>query len=227
MNKILFIHGDEKIKVDINGNLYTDGCYNNKVWDRYLKLSSDITAIFRKETVIYKFNDAIAKFQPLSKSIKFVQIYDRKKNLKSFLSISLYKKNNNIIKNEVKKSDIVIARVPSDDSYIAIKYAKKYNKKCLIEVVGCPFDTLWNHSIKGKLLSFYSYFQLRKYVKKGDYVQYVTNSFLQKRYPTSSFQLGCSDVDIKDLDKKVLCSLAPLGARAISFDLSSVCCRRI
>ena len=53
MNKILFIHGEEKIKEDKNGNLYTDGCYNNKVWDRYFKISTDITAIFRKENKIY------------------------------------------------------------------------------------------------------------------------------------------------------------------------------
>lgn len=204
MKKVLFIHGDEKIKEDIEGNYYTDGCYNNKVWERYFAISKDITTIFRKENKIYETRTAIKKFQKLDKQIKFVEIKDKKESIKNFLSLKIRKYNKEIIKQQVFKSDIVIARVPSDDSYTAIKYAKKYNKICLIEVVGCPFDTLWNHSIYGKVLSFHAYFKLKKYVKKAKYVQYVTEEFLQKRYPTNNFQIGCSDVDIKELDKKVL-----------------------
>src|SRR5690606_28220822 len=47
-------------------------------------------------------------------------------------------------------------------------------------------------------------FLTKKYIKKADYVQYVSNEFLQKRYPTDSLQIGCSDVNILPVNSDLI-----------------------
>ncbi len=204
MLKLLYIHCEEKIKQDDEKNFYTDGSYNNEVWKRYLNISNDITAIFRKESKIYSKKFAIEKFEPLDKRIKFIKVEDRKQSLKKYFSLKVYLKNKKIIENEVKKSDLIIVRTPSDESYYAIKYARKYNKEIIVEVVGCPFDTLWNHSFKGKLLSVPTFFKMKHYIKKSKNVMYVTKEFLQKRYPSNGNSISCSDVIIELNDKNFI-----------------------
>jgi len=200
--KLVFVHTEEKVKKDEFGNLYTDGSYNESVWNRYLSINDDITAIFRIEKEIYKKTESEKKFQRINNKIKVITTHNLKENIFSYFS--LYKRliNRKIIKNEIYNSDYVIARTPCDDSYLAIKYALKYNKKILVEVVGCPFDTLWNHSAKGKILAIPAALRLRKWIKKSPNVLYVTKDFLQKRYPTKGKSIGCSDaiLNVKSVD---------------------------
>ena len=203
--RLLFVHDGEKIKIDDKDNYYTDGSYNEEVWKRYEYLSEDITVIFRKENRSYEEMEARSRFQPFNKNkYKLLTINDIYNSLMEFMNIRLRIENKKLIKEEVKKSDYIIARVPSDASYTAIKYARKYNKKCLLEVVGCPFDALWNHGIKGKILSIFKYYKLKKNIKKQQYVMYVTEEFLQKRYPTKGKNIACSDVVLEESSSEIL-----------------------
>jgi glycosyltransferase involved in cell wall biosynthesis len=104
----------------------------------------------------------------------------------------------------VINNDFIIARLPSNVGSAAIKYARKYKKPYLVEVVGCPWDAYWNHSLKGKILAPYSYLKLKRIVKEAPYVIYVTNEFLQKRYPTNGMSTNCSNVALTEFDDKVL-----------------------
>lgn len=203
--KLLFVHGGEKVKIDNENNCYTDGSYNEQVWKKYEYISNDITVIFRKDKNIYEASYAKKVFQSFDKNkYKLVFIKNVYESIYNFISIKIRAYNNELIKNEVKEADIIIARVPSNESYIAIKYAKKYNKKCLVEVVGCPFDALWHHSIKGKMLAPFEYLKMKKVIKHSSNVIYVTDKFLQKRYHTNGNQIGCSDVIIDERGYKVL-----------------------
>lgn len=94
--------------------------------------------------------------------------------------------------------------MPSILGMIAIYYAKKLNKPYLIEMVGCPLGSLWNHSWKGKLVAPIMWFLTKYFVKKAEYVTYVTSEFLQKRYPTVGKTLSCSDVALQSLDDSIL-----------------------
>lgn len=66
--------------------------------------------------------------------------------------------------------------------------------------MACAWDTLWNYSLKGKLLAPYMYLMTKKYIKKSRNVIYVTSQFLQQRYPTNGNYIGCSDAIIKNQD---------------------------
>lgn len=104
----------------------------------------------------------------------------------------------------ISKVDLVIGYLPSVNSATACSIAKFQKKKYMSYVVGCPWDSLWNHGFLGKILAPYAYLKLRKTLRKSDYALYVTKNFLQKRYPCSGITCGCSDVRIENLDENVL-----------------------
>jgi len=204
MKKLLFIHGAEKVKEDEDGNLYTDGSYPSNIWNRYKIISNDITVMFRKDKKIYTKSDAKIKYNILDKKISFVELEDILDSIKSYVSISKRNKNKRKIEDAVKKCDYLIARVPSACSYLAIDFAIKYHKPYIIEVVGCTWDSLWNYGIKGKILAFPSFLKQKKYVKKAENVIYVSNRFLQERYPSNGKQISCSDVILNKIDDSCL-----------------------
>lgn len=202
--KLLFIHGT-KIKQDKSGTLYTGGSYSQDVWNRYLSISNEFSIIARKEKNLYEIDYAKARFNYFDKErIKFIEISDYVSSIKSYFNIFKRIDLNNIIKNEVYKSDCVIIRLPSRYGNAAINYAKEFNKPYLIEVVGCAWDALWNHSIKGKVLAPLSYLNMKKAVKDAPFAVYVSELFLQNRYPCKGKTLACSDVSLNSMNNKIL-----------------------
>lgn len=202
--KVCFAHGSKFIK-DYNGNLYTDGSYSDKIWRRYEKEFGNLTVIGRMEEKLIDKEVGEKKYNFFNnKKYSFIKVENSTKSIISFLNFRLRNRNKKIIEEQIKKTDILIARVPSSISYTAIKYAKKYNKKYICEMVGCPWDALWNHSFRGKILAPFMWYRARRNLKDAPYVMYVTNEFLQKRYPTSGISIGCSDVELKEIDQDVL-----------------------
>lgn len=121
---------------------------------------------------------------------------------KSFIKTS--SKSKVIIDKCVKEVDLVIGYVPNVNASFACSLAKKYNKKFLSYVVGCPWDALWNHGFLGKIIAPLAFLRLRRTLKKSDFALYVTERFLQKRYPCPGLTCGCSDVRIPNIDEEVL-----------------------
>ena len=163
---------------------------------RYISVFGNIILITRGAYVSSKNND----LEPSNiKNVNIITVPNYKRPNK----ILNYFKIRKIIEKEVKKSDFIIART-SSLAFIAIKYAKKYRKPYLVEVVGCSFDSYWNHSNLGKIIALYAFYIQKKAVKKAPYVVYVTNKFLQKRYPTNGKSVNCSNVVLNEFDDKVI-----------------------
>lgn len=202
--KLLFTH-ETKVKEDISGNYYTTGSYNERVWERYLGISTELSVLARLEHNKYQISEATKKFNPLNKKkINFIQVPNMgfSINLNSIQKTKLIR--NSIIEKEIIKSDLVISRVPSFISNSAIYYARKYNKPYIIEVVGCAWDSLRTHSLKGKIVAPYIFYTTQDLIKKAPYVIYVTKNFLQNRYPTNGKHINCSDVDLPESDDSIL-----------------------
>lgn len=104
---------------------------------------------------------------------------------------------------EIQNADAVVCKSASAAAFAA-SYAKKYRKPYMIEVVGCAWDSLWNHSLKGKALAVPTYLSLRSVVRDAPFVLYVTDKFLQQRYPTRGKSAGISDVELQPADDAVL-----------------------
>jgi|SRR5690625_224576 len=184
--KLLFAH-DHKFHVH-NNNFYSNGNFSTEAIKRYTKVFTKTTFVTRQ----VKVNEKPTKMNYInSREVNFIEVPNFK-TIKNSYKIIL---SNRIIENEVKKSDFVIAR-NSSIGLIAIKFAKKHKKPYLIEVVSCPWDALWNHSLLGKILAPFYYLRLKKEVKSSSFVIYVTNEFLQSRYPTFGRSVNCSNVSL-------------------------------
>ena len=203
--RLLFIHND-RVKEDNEGNLYTGGCYNQQIWERYLELADEMTVLLKKEKKIYTKEEALLKFNPFGdKRIKYVQLPDLYQSVKDYASISKRKEMASFIEEEVKQSDLVIVRsVASYACKQVIESAKKYRKPYMIEVTGIAWRSLWFHDWKGKLLTPFVEHDTRKYIKNSPYAIYVTEQELQRLYPCKGQTTGVSDVEIRELDQQIL-----------------------
>lgn len=124
------------------------------------------------------------------------------------------------IAHEIMDADLVIARLHSIIGMHVLQYAKKHGKKCFAEVMGDAWDALWNHSIRGKLIAPYAFLMTKKVVWSADYASYVTNEYLQKRYPCPNESLAASDVQPLEISDTVL---QKRFERIRSFDSRNIC----
>src|SRR5699024_5417678 len=103
----------------------------------------------------------------------------------------------NIIDHAVQSHDIIIPRIPSAIGTYAVRYANKYDKAVLGEIVACNWDSYWYYNYKGKLGAPYFYWKQKRVTQKIGHAIYVTKHFLQDRYPNKGKSIGCSDVALK------------------------------
>lgn len=102
-----------------------------------------------------------------------------------------------LLQEKLPTADLTIIRLPSEIGYVASRVARNLNIPYVIEAVGCPFDALWNHgTIKGKLWAPIAKRNMQTALLDAPHAIYVTESFLQKRYPTRGKSIACSDVTI-------------------------------
>ncbi|NLE06370.1 MAG: glycosyltransferase, partial [Crenarchaeota archaeon] len=194
--RLLFCH-DGPMAVDKDGNAYPQN-FTEDVFSRYYAIADDIIFLVRTRVI----NPTIVKVPKANmEKISIVSSPNLNSISGLFTGRSKAKK---IIRDELLNCDFLIARLPSQIGILAIDMAKKYNKPYLIELVGCPWDAYWNHSWKGKLVAPFMWHATKKAVKNAPYVLYVTNEFLQRRYPNTGRTINCSNVALPTLDESVL-----------------------
>ena len=192
---VLFAH--DHVLRKFNDVYYTSGGLNQEVLNRYINLNDKIYVYTRKTDVKEKLEDNL-KVNNENIICEPSDIYN------SPLDYYLRYKD---IKNEaierLKNIDFCIIRLPSFIGGIIYKEAKKKNIPYVVEVVGCAWDSLWYYgNIKAKLFAPIMYHKTKKEIKGAKNVIYVTEKFLQKRYPTKGKQLGCSDVSLPNVNNK-------------------------
>lgn len=100
--------------------------------------------------------------------------------------------------------DGAIIRLPSNLGLLACGICDRLRKPYLVESVGCPWDSLWNHSWKGKLLAPSTFLRTRRYIRNASHVVYTSREFLQRRYPTGGKSTHCSNVALAEFDPEIL-----------------------
>lgn len=196
--RVLFCHDGPLRKDELN--YYYGTAHNDETFRRYFTIADKLAVVIRVNEISKA--EAEAKLSKITVSpFEVVQC----PNISSLKGILFRRhKARKIIKDAVVKSDYVIARLPSMIGFIAIDFAKKYNKPYLVEVVACPWDAFWNHSLIGKLVAPSMYFATKRRVRDAGYVVYVTNEFLQKRYPTIGNSINCSNVALREFDDAII-----------------------
>lgn len=188
--KLLFVH-DHKFR-KYGSDYYSSGGLDNKALEFYAKLADKVTVVAREIIVSKEEAIKLSKITINNIEIQTVKDFFDKKSVKKIFNINTF------------ESDCIIARLPSVLGNEAVRFSKVHNIPLLIESVACPWDGLWNHSFKGKLIAPYMYFKTKKNIKNATHVLYVTNEFLQKRYPTKGDSINCSDVALQPIDELIL-----------------------
>ena len=201
---MVFVYED-KIAQDEDGNYYTGSAFSQKVFDRYLQHFDHITLLMRKADIDSNDTEMLGKMNRLrNDKIEVVLLPNTTASVKSYLDPRIHAEFKRIVVNELKPTRAVIIRAPSDSGTIAADYCHSHGIPYLAEAVGCPWDSLWNHSIKGKALALGAWRDFRRTMRNADYAVYVTNEFLQHRYPTKGKSVAISDVELQPMDDSIL-----------------------
>ena len=151
----------------------------------------------------------------LSQIVKYGEITFIKKDY-----IALSCSNRVLIRPLVENSDLIIS-YGSCPGLLGI--ARRCGKKFMSYVVNCEWDGYWNHGCLGKVVAPYKFLYARYAIKHSDYVLYVSNKFLQKRYPSNAkYQAGCSDVKIDRMNESTLQNRLDFLAEYTGNDLNIV-----
>lgn len=105
----------------------------------------------------------------------------------------------------IENSDAVIIRLPSEIGLLAGRIARKMRKPVITEVVGCVWDAARSHgSRKASIFALVAYPRMRRAVARSNWTLYVTDRFLQSRYPARGEQAAVSDVELPTPDESFL-----------------------
>jgi len=197
--KILFTH-DHKFYKDAEGVYYSDGQYPYRLWQRYLEVFDEIVVASRVQQ-IQPGEDTNRLDVSSGPGVSFIEI----PSISNPLSMIFGKREAaERLETALRDCNGLIARI-SEISRLAARIADKLEKPWLAEVVYCPFDALWNHGTwQGKLYAPYAFWATRKMVAQAPYSLYVTQEFLQHRYPCRGKAVSCSDVQLQQQDEIVL-----------------------
>ncbi len=198
--KVAFFH-DAPLVDGKDGQVYSVG-FGYNIWERYLAVFDSIVVSPRMR-IDDPIDDSMTKNMKLSSGprVKFKPISEYRKSVDMIFN---RKKISNQVREILEQCDCIIIRLPSFIGGIACKEAEKMGKPYLVEVVGCAWDALWNHSVMGKIVAPFMYSRTKHSVLYASHVIYVTNEFLQKKYPTNGRNTNCSNVDLEEFDDNVL-----------------------
>lgn len=194
----LFVHDFRSYNKD--GEIYT-GNLSYEIWkERYIKYFGSVKVLNRTENM--KDSDSPDKYVKASgPNISFLNEID------VFTPMSFvknYKKYRKIVYKYVDEAEYVIIRLDSFLGLIAAERCRNTKKKYLIEVVGCVWDSFWNKGAYGKFVAYPLLKKMQKEIRFAPYVVYVTEKFLQKRYPTKGKNTNISNVLLPKHDDEQL-----------------------
>ncbi|MBP5273637.1 MAG: glycosyltransferase family 4 protein [Abditibacteriota bacterium] len=98
------------------------------------------------------------------------------------------------IRSCLEDCSLAICRFPSIPAFRTAAEACRRGIPVLAECMGDAWDASWNHSAAGKLAALYYYFSMKRRVAKAPFALYVTDSFLQSRYPCPGITAAISNV---------------------------------
>lgn len=196
--KVAFFHDAPLIRAN-DGVVYSLG-FTYDIWERYLSVfdslvvSTRMTECNEPETFnrLGLSSGPGVVFSPVtSYSTRYAPVFNKRAIAGEIRSV-------------LSRVDCAIVRLPSSIGLIACEEAIKMDKPYLVELVGCPWDSLRHHSWQGKMVAPFAYYGTKKKVEDAEYVVYVTSEFLQERYPTKGKWIACSDVALKESDDNTL-----------------------
>lgn len=198
MKKIIFVH-DHFFKYK-EGDYYSGGGLPAAIWQRYLSVFPSLTVVGRDGGELGKNQTGYTLSSAPGVSFQLLP------NVSNFKGLLV---GNPLVREACKKlvseSDGIIARLPSRLGQIFIKEAVRQNRPYAVEVVGCAWGGLWDYgNWKAKLIAPFTALTTKRMIYRAPFALYVTQNFLQRRYPCKGITTFCSNVDIPPVSNDVL-----------------------
>lgn len=191
MAKALFVF-DHKYPVDQKGSVYYSSGFDEEFFARYYNMFEQFDVFGR-----YSFVSEISQLKAVQYPSKFYLL----KSNKSVLTVHTIL----IMRKAIQSVDCVIARMPSLFGILAIKLSIIMKKPYIVEIVACTYDALSSSpSYKRRALAKPAEYIYRSILRTNPYNIYVTEQFLQKKYPSTGKQIACSNVTLPCVEDAVL-----------------------
>lgn len=187
--KALFVH--DHIFTRWNGAIYSAGRLPYAAFARYLEHFETVVVLARVREA-RTANEVRALQRSDGERVSFV-LSPRDSSLLNRMG-SKFRRRQRILE-QVRATDVVIARLPSFLGVEVVQAARALRKPIAVEVVGHGFEVFWNHgSIAAKFCAPLVHWQTRRAVSAAEFALYVTRYFLQTVYPCHGQTAAASNV---------------------------------
>lgn len=189
---ILFCH-DTYYSCKRDGTVYSYGAFPYELWERrFLPYFESITVLGRKKKLRPDETGVLAVSS--GKNVDHVLLANIDSPIKRFTKYTrMYQK----IKEQVDRADAVVIRGPVEFGMMAAKAARESGTPYAIEMCGCAYDkTYYKGDWFNKIYAPIKFKHAQTMVRHADAVMYVTENFLQDRYPTEGLMESASNVEI-------------------------------
>ena len=196
--KALFAH-THKFVTTGNGEVYSPGQFPYATWQRYLSHFDELIVVARSSSLADDHQRQLNRSDGPNVSFVFLP------NILHAPGMLKYRRQVvDSMRRLVQSVDAVIARTSLFGS-LAVSMSLKHNKPYAVEVVGCPWDAFWNHgTLAGRLFAPYAWLGQKRLLRRAPFALYVTQRFLQHRYPSKGTTAGVSNVSISASAQSVL-----------------------
>ncbi len=184
-----------------DGTVYSYGAFPYSLWEeRFLPFFESVTVVGRKKKL--RADETGVLDISSGKNVDHILLPDIHRPIKRLTKTTrMYKK----IKEQVERADAVVIRGPVDFGMMAAKAARECGKPYAIEMCGCAYDrAFFQPDVVGKAYAPLKYKRAQEMVLHADAVMYVTQKFLQERYPTNGLSEAASNVEIAAVPEYVL-----------------------
>lgn len=201
MSSVL-VAADNHYYRDTEGAVFVESVFNYDFYKRYLSVFDKVYAVGRVTQVA---SAPAGKKRADGPGVEFLDL-EPGRGLKGFLQTGMA--NKRLIRDYLEKADCIIARVPGVVANMVVDECNRANKQYSVEVVVDPWE-YFAPDVRGGIVNWVVRRKwtsdLKKTCMKARGVSYVTEHYLQERYPCSAmknipgyFTEHYSSVDLPD-----------------------------
>ena len=184
--RAVLVH-DHVFTVGEDGTVWSRGAFPASVWDRYLRHFDKLTVVARRS--------GDPSTEGLSKSSREGVEFVFAPSLSGLRGLIDPGPGRRVIAEAFKGADAAIVRVPSELGFAALPLARKMGVPAAVEVVGCAWDSYFHHgAASARAYAPLAFLRMRRAVASAPFAIYVTERFLQGRYPNAGHTSFASNV---------------------------------
>ena len=213
--KCLFVH--DHIYLGEKGRVYSN-TFSYETLKRYVDIFGEVTVVAR-----YRETKGLDIPEAGGIGVSFIFLKSISSAGSFFGLRQQYQKR---IEKLIEEHQAVIVRLPSEFGLLTTKIAHKKQRRYLAEVVGCGWDAMWYYGgWQSKIYAPFLFGKMRSAVKKANYINYVTERFLQNRYPAAkdAKTISISDIILPAVNGSILTKrIEKTGSRIVLGTIANI-----